>query len=301
MIMLLRHSLLLVPVLLFSVLGCLAQSSKNGPKLTWTRSIEVGKGEVVSGERKFPAHVITVFEADGPVAIELWEKDLGPLAKEITGKRPYRAVGVRLPALGEAPLTILATATSDKKNGNAMLSLAYLQNDSTVHADNGAQEKVSRDLAIRLNQALVQTQIDAAQKELAETMEDLTDEQEDHARSQERMSDANTDLEKNANRQSKLQRDIANLQGEISGLERRFAMSNDPKDLKKLTSARKKLAKEEKELSGLMADESKAKGKANKYQEDMTSHSEVSDEHSKSKEELEAMIAELKRKKDAIR
>lgn len=296
-----RTALLALAILCSPSHDSFAQSSKQGPSATWTNTIEVDKGEITNGKRKFEAHVITVFEADASTAIDLWEKDVASSTKDISGKRPYRANGARIPAISEAPIIILATSGTDKKSGNATLTLAYLQNDSTVLADNGSQQKVSRELAVRLNQALVQTQIDAVQKELDDAVDDHVDKSEDQARSEKRMSDANADLEKNAKKQAKLQRDIADSQADIAGLEKRFALRNDPKDLQKLTSTRKKLAGQEKKLASLMSEVSKHESKANKHQQDMSSHSEKREEHAKSKEELQQRIAELKRKKDAIK
>ena len=57
---------------------------------------------------------------------------------------------------------------------------------------------------------------------------------------------------------SKLQANNAKVHGEITGLEKKFAITNDPKDLQKLTKARQKLTKGESDLAKAMKSESKA-------------------------------------------
>lgn len=291
--------LLMAHALLGSI-GLHAQTTKDGTALAWNHELVVVPGTITVNEVAHPAHTISVFETDEKTLLDLWKTDYTPIAAAVTS-RPWKATDVRLPQLAEAPLLVYAETSTDKKAKLVKLTLAFMQNDSTPLADNGEQEKVMRDLAVRLNKAVVQSQIDRYQADLDKVADKLGDSQSDVAKAQKNAGKAGDDLEKAKAKRAKLERESARLQGDIAGLEKRFGMSNDPKDLKKLTKAREQLARNEREQAKLMKQESKAQGAINKHQGSLEKHDERASEHAESKEDLQRIIAELKRKLDSIR
>ena len=83
--------------------------------------------------------------------------------------------------------------------------------------------------------------------------------------------------------------------------EKKFALSNDPKDLKRLTTARQRLSKIEQAIAKEMNREAKAQGMVNKLQGSLTGTEGAMQERSESKEEVQRIIRELKRKQEQIR
>lgn len=278
-----------------------AQSStKDGTSLEWRHELKVVQGTITVNKVEYPAHTITLFEADANKALELWKADHTPISASI-GSRPLKASGARIPQLAEDPIVVLAEASTEKKAGLAKLTLAFLRNDSTSLEDNGEQEKLMHALAVRLNKAVVQGQIDRYQRDLDKTSDKLGSTEDDVAKARKNLTKANSDLEKVKAKRGKIEADNAKVHGNISGLERKFALSNDPKDLQKLTKARQKLAKNEGTQAKLMQQEAKVQGNINKHQGTLDAHSKKAAGQAESKEDLQRIIAELKRKQDSIR
>lgn len=274
--------------------------TKDGTALSWNRELTVVPGTIKTKAAQFQAHTITVFETDAKTALELFKTEYTPISASIGGN-PMKVTGAKLPAISEAPVDVLVTATTDKKAKLARLSVTFMSNDSTILPDNGEQEKTLRELAVRLNKAVVQKQIDGYQKDLEKEGKKLGDTQKDVAKSKKKLSKSNSDLQKAMSKRSKTERQSATLHGTISGLERTFALSNDPKDLKKLTKARTKLAKSEKDQAKLMQQEAKYQSSINKYQDSVDSYSKKADDRTEGKGDLQRIVTELKRKQDNIR
>lgn len=287
-------------LLLLAPLSIHAQTTQDGTQLEWRREITVVPTTMSVNKVDMPAHQISVFEADASTAIDLWKADYTPISSGISGK-PLRATNVRLPQLAEEPIVVVAEASTEKKAGLAKLTLAFLANDSTPLPDNGQQAAVMRELAVRLNKALVQTQIDRYQKQLDKMSEKVGNIQADVAKTRGKVTKTNSELEKVKSKRSKVERENAQLHGEITGLEKKFALSNDAKDLKKLTKVRSKLAKNESAQAKLMVQEAKLQGTLNKHQSTLDSQTAKAGVQTESKDDLIKIVAELKRKRDNIR
>lgn len=294
-------SLLTVPAFLFASGVCMAQAStKDGTALAWNQDLAVVQGTISVNKVDFPAHTITVFETDASTALELLKTDYTPIAASIGGK-PMKVSGARLTQISEEPVSVFVEATTEKKANLARLTLAFMASDTESLKDNGEQEKLMHGLAVRLNKAVVQTQIDRYQKDLDKASDKLGGTEGDVAKAQKNLTKASGDLQKTKAKRGKIEADNAKVHGNISGLERKFALSNDPKDLQKLTKTRQKLAKNETSQAKLMQQEAKTQATINKHQGTLDSSSKQAEGQAESKEDLLRIIAELKRKQDNIR
>lgn len=300
--MLLRPTILIAATFTLSASRTTAQDkTKEGDLLTWTHTISVVPDSLANAGHTLPAFLITVYESDGGQAFDLWKAQMASSSREVNNGKPAKAIGVTLPAFNSSPVMVLCTATTDKKADLGRLSLAYVLNDSVPVMDQEAASAHARELAVALNKAVVQVRIDAYTKRLDKTNDKLDDAQEEVMDNAKDLEKANKDLAKNRNAVSKIQADNAKYSGEIAGLEKKFALTNDPKDLKQLTKARQKLAKGEASLAKAMKSEAKAQDAVSRYQGRSPDHARTAQEHTDSKEEIEAIIAQLKRKQDAIR
>lgn len=291
--------MLLVAALLMHLTGQ-AQTTKDGTQLQWKHQLQVVPGTITVSKASYPAQTISVFETDERGLLELWRAEYAPISAGISGK-PLKATAVQIPQLAEAPLTVYADASTDKKAKLTKLTLAFMLNDTTVLEDNGEQATLMRELAVRLNRSVVQGQIDRYQKELDKVGDKLGSAQSDVAKSQGKLTKSNSELEKLKGRRAKLERDNARVHGDVAGLEKKFALSNDPKDLQRLTKARQKLAKNESDMAKLMQQEAKVQGNINKQQSTLESQTKKAGTQAESKEDLQRIVAELKRKLDNIR
>lgn len=294
----------IIPVLFSAAIlfttGMQAQTTKDGTQLQWKHQLQVVPGTITVDKASYPGHTISVFETDEKGLLDLWRADYTPISAAITSK-PLKATGVQIPQLAEAPLTVYADANTDKKAKLTKLTLAFMLNDSTSLEDNGEQAKLMHELAVRLNRAVVQAQIDRYQKDLDKVGDKLGSTQSDVAKSQSKLSKSNSELEKLKSKRAKMERDNARVHGDVAGLEKKFALSNDPKDLQRLTKARQKLAKNESQMAKLMQQEAKVQGHINKQQSTLDSQAKKAGTQTESKEDLMRIVSELKRKLDNIR
>ena len=280
--------------------SAIAQTTKDGTQLEWRNELTVVPYTIKVGDKEFPAHTISIFEVDASTALDLWKAEYLPISAKVDGK-PMRATSTRLPKLQEAPVTVLAEASSDKKAGLAKLTVAFLADDTTALPEDPAQAAVAHDLAVSLNKAVVQRQIDRYQKELDKVTDKYGGSQEDVAKAKSKVTKTNRSLDKTRSKRAKIEANNARLYGEIAGLEKKFALSNDPKDLKKLTKARSKLANNEKDQAKLLTQEVKLEGSLGKQQNTVESHATKAADHAESKEDLLRIVTALKRKYDKIR
>ena len=275
------------------------EKTKDGIALSWTQPIKVEKDSVMNGTHFLPAHTITVFESDGSWVMDQWKNEMKAVSEGTTGSRPVKVTGARIPTISDAPLLLLANSTTDKKTKSGRLTVAFATNDSTPAQ--GDAQRVMHDLAVKLNKQVVQQQIDEQQKKLDKALDKHGSAQSSTDKATTNIDKASGDLQKSKNKLAKLQGDKAKLQGDVHGLEKKFAVTNDPKDLQRLTKARGRLAKNESAIAKEMQRESKIQNTLNKHQQSQAKASGTLEEHTGSKEEIQRIISELKRKQDAIR
>ncbi|MBX2973447.1 MAG: hypothetical protein KF797_10105 [Flavobacteriales bacterium] len=295
-----RSSLLLSSALLLS-LSSQAQTTKEGYALLWSNTITVVPDTLINGKHKLPAFTITVFESDGGAAQDLWRADYKPLSQDITGSKPVKAIGVTQPTVAPSPLMVLASNTTDKKAKTGRLTLAFAKNDSTPIDDMAAAEKAMYDMAVKYNKAVVQGQIATKEKSLDKATGKAESAQADAAKLDKKSAKASAEMKKIKAKQGKVQGDNAKLSGEIAGLEKKFQLTNNPKDLEKLAKLRGKLTKGEAELAKLMSSEAKAQGNLNKIEGAKPDAAKTEAERTQTREEIQKEVEQLQRKLNDIR
>lgn len=295
-----RHLLLAIGSLLIAA-NLNAQTTKEGYALLWSNTIAVVPDSMTNGTHRLPAFTITVFESDGNEAMDLWRAEYKPMSKELSGSKPVKATGVVQPAIATTPLTILASSTSDKKLGIGRLTLAFARNDSVAADEQQAAEKAMYDMAVRYNKAVVQKQITTKEKGLDKATGKQENAQADAAKLDKKSAKLNSDLKKIKAKQGKIQANNAKLSGEIAGLEKKFQMTNNPKDLEKLAKLRSKLTSGEADLAKLMSSEAKLQGNLNKIEGDKPDAAKEEAMRTQTREELEKELDQLRRKLNDIR
>ncbi|MFN3875568.1 MAG: hypothetical protein ACK4L7_06615 [Flavobacteriales bacterium] len=295
-----RQSIILA--ILLSPLAAQAQSGKTpeGYALQWDKTITVIPDSLSIGAFKLPAWSIAVHEADASTVMGWLQTDMSSVSTGISKGKPAKAMGLRLPQVPGAAMAA-ADASNDRKAGLARLTIAFAINDSTPTPSTDGQEAYMRELAVKYNRAAVQQQIEDYEKQLAKASDKLSSSKDDVAKSQSRIAKSSSQQAKTQAQRAKVERSNARISGEIAGLEKKFALSNSPKDLKRLTKARQQLAKGESELAKLLQKESKIQGDIAKEQGRMSSYSSKADERGASKEEILDALNALRRKQDAIR
>lgn len=292
----------LAALLLLSSTTLFAQgTTKEGYALQWDKAIAVVPDSLANGKLKLAAWTIPIYESDASTVLDLWKTDMKAVSLDVSGSRPMKATGARLPMNTEGATTVMAAAETDKKAKLAKLTLAFALNDSTPLASADGQEAYVRELAVKYNRAVVQTQMDTYTKKFEKTTGKLDDAKGDVAKTRKSIAKTDKSIEKSKVKMSKLQSENAHASGEIAGLEKKFSLTNDPKDLQRLTKARQRLAKGENSLASEMKREAKLQGQRNKYAERLGDQSGEQEGQATTQGDTKAIIDALKRKQDNIR
>lgn len=275
-------------------------ATKEGYALSWNNTIAAVPDTLVNGKYKLAAYSITVFESDGGEALDLWKTEMKTQSKDISGSKPMKAMGAMAPSLSSAPIMVLAEGNSDKKAKQGILKIAYAMNDSVALAHSEPARRYAYDLAVKLNKAVVQKQLDSYSKTLDKSTSKLESAQKDVLKNDKNLSKANKALAKATTAISKYQANNADYSGRIAGLERKFATTNDPKDLKSLTKMRQKLAASENKMASEMRSQAKAQDAVAKYQGNAPSEAKAAQERVETQQANEKVINALKAKQSAI-
>jgi len=295
-----RSPLLLSSALLLS-LSIQAQTTKEGYALMWSNTLSVVPDSLVNGKHKLPAHTITIFESDANTVLDLWKTDYKAISQSITGSKPTKAMGAMQTAVSPTAMLVLANSTTEKKAGTAHLTVAFAKNDSVPADEQEAAARLMMELAVKYNKAVVQAQIAAKEKNLDKATGKQESAQADAAKLDKKSAKANAELKKIKSKQGKVQGDNAKLSGEIAGLEKKFQLTNNPKDLEKLAKLRGKLTKGEGELAKLMSSEAKTQGNLNKIEGDKPDAAKAQAERTQTREEIQKEVEQLQRKLNDIR
>ena len=292
------RALALAALLSTATAPLLAQDrSASGHLLNWTNTIAVEQDTVVNKTHKLPAHAFMVHEAEPGAALNALKAAHAGQNAKFSGSDPVSGL-VTVTGLGEAPIFLIASAAKDKKAGGARRRVAYATNDST--ALEGGRD-AAHALAVQLNRAIVQQQIDAQQKIVDKAGSKLESAQSDQAKAQKKASSAASDLEKAKKEKSKLADKQAQLQKEQQRAQERYNTSQAPKDLEKLTKVQAQLVKVHQDLAKQLKKEADAQKTANKRQDEIPDAQKAQQGHQVTKEQAVSELEALKRKLEAIR
>ncbi|MBK7942610.1 MAG: hypothetical protein IPJ87_12185 [Flavobacteriales bacterium] len=287
------------PALLSAVPGLLhAQDrSASGLLLNWTNTIVVEQDTLLNKTHKLRAHAFMVHEADPGAALNALKAAYAGQNAKFSGSDPVSGL-VTVSGLGEAPILLIASAVKDKKAGAARMRVVYAANDSS--ALEGGRD-AAHALAIQLNRAIVQQQIDEQQRVVDKAGSKLESAQNDQAKAQKKASSAASDLEKAKKEKSKLADKQAQLQKDQQRLQERYNSSQAPKDLEKLTKVQGQLVKVQQDLAKQLKKEADAQKTANKRQDEIPDAQKEQQGHQVTKEQAVSELEALKRKLEAIR
>lgn len=296
----LRTTLSFTAFLTFTTLSA-QDKTKDGYSLSWNNEITVVPDSLTNDKFRLPAFKITVFESDGGDALTLFKNEMKSKSKSVGGSNPTKATVAMIPTVNANPLLLMANGQTDKKAELGQLTVVYALNDSTIVPDMTLAEQHARTLAVALNKANVQEQIDSYSKTLDKAEGKLEGAQEDIAKNEKALAKANKALSKAKNAVLKLTATNTQLKSQVTGLESKFGITNDPNDLKALTKAREKLASSEGTLAKQMKAETKAAEDVSKYQGKSPEQAKEEAQRAEATKANAAIVDALKKKMMAIK
>ncbi len=280
------------------LLSASTNAQRTTPALEWNNELAVVESTVNYGDSVLPAYTFTVFEGNRGDVLDLWRKDLTAGGAVIGKGEPFAANDVRIAELSTRPVRVITASKEDKKVGNTTVSLAFRSTD-TIPAEKA--KAYVRDLAVKYNRAMVEQQIAEEEKALEKAKASL-------GKSASKENKLKADLQKTKNELVKLEADRtkqqkknADILGQIAGAEQKYAITNDVKDLKKLTKYRSKLADGESKVARIMEKEAKLNATANKYSGALPDSADAKEEKEKGVASHEQRIEALRSKLAKIR
>jgi len=293
-----RGTAIVAVFLCLSTLALNAQErTTSGVLLNWANPLSIQDDQLANGRHSLPAHAFLVQEADPSMALAALRVVYASQGVKFSGSDPVRA-SVTVAGMGAGPISLLASASKDKKSGGCRMRVAYAANDS-VPVEGGRDAALA--LAVQVNRAIIQDQIIAQQKLVDKATARLTDAQDQQAKAQKKAGSAAEDLEKAKKDRSDLADKQAGLQKDQQRMQERYNATKDAKDLEKLTKVQADLVKLQEALARVMRTEADAQREANKRQEVLPGMQRDQQQLQASKEQAVSELEALKRKLEAVR
>ncbi len=273
----------------------------SGYLLNWTGSVNPVPGEVTNGKFKVPGLTIQIAEADAGTVTTLFKTEMtGRCAKYVSGT-PIKCIDATIAEVSLKPLLMLAQAVTGKKGAPATLTIAFAANDSTPLADQGKAEAFAQSLAVRMNRAVVQAQINEQQKALDKHTGKVEGAQKDQAKAHKKGANATQDLESIKKDKGKLAEKQVDLQSDVQKYQARYNLTQNADDLKKMTKAQEQLLKVQKDMSKLLKKEGQIQKDINAQAEGVPEAEQEKIEHQTNKDQANTEMEALRRKFEAIR
>jgi hypothetical protein len=273
---------------------------KGGPELVWKHDIALSRAELRFAGNKVEGWSFVVHETSGKKLAHIWRTDHALISRSITTRDPMVANNAMIPAISPLPVIVLARVKDEKPWKQSILSIALLGPDSLPLQDEDAVQRHVRSLAVKYNKAVVESQIRAHEAEMARGEGRLSKSERTGDKQQKDLNKMKADLQKVQAARLKEQARNARYQGDLVGAEQKYTLTNDPRDLKRLSSSRNKLSAGEGRVAKLMDRESKLTVSTSKLEGGLAGTARGSEQHRSSLSEQQKVLDALRVKLLAI-
>lgn len=273
---------------------------KDGTSLTWDKEIKVVPATIQNGDELQAALSVDVFEAKASQVWDLLKTEL-PTAIFKKEGQVMKASNVTFSAAMGSPVDIVAKAEDVKKMNMSTLTMAFLAPGTNTVVEDEALSPAMRELAVKLNKAVVQQQINEWAKKLDKADSKTESATKAADKAQARVNKAQAALTKIAKEKSKLQSEHAILQKEIDLNNQKWTVSQDAKDFKRLTKSRAKITKNESKMAKVMDKEAKAQKELSKSSANLPDAQKTQEQKAATQAEVQRTVDALQRKLENIR
>ena len=279
--------------LILMVLYAFSLHSQNlpaNPDLRWTQEIEVKTDLMKFGGDTYYAYSVKIWNTDDREVRKMWQDEMKDLSEKV--KRDV-ALNAQLPVFPE-PVDMHTRREEEKKQDYVTLSAAFLYKEEALNPDDHPEAHreaidMMHAMAVRMNKAVVEEQIEDQMKELEKRKKDfekLIKEQEKLEKSIEKDQKR---LRKAAKEERKLKRKVRKQEGDIAELMESAGADLTEEELKDVSKERRKLSKLEDQLSDAIDDQSDHRKDIGKAEKDLA-------ENKEERRKLEAEIEQMERR-----
>jgi DNA repair exonuclease SbcCD ATPase subunit len=252
-----KHLLFLTLAILFN-LPSFGQEKKEAAYIYWDHELSVQSGEVLFDGRSYYAYTIEIFNTKDNFVRKLWKDQLKNSSEKIKRNIAY---GARL-AIHDDPLDMHTTYEEEKRTGQVTMSAAFLHNGEAINPGDDPEahrkaEEMMYEMAVSMNKAAVNGQIEEANKELEKLQQDLEKLRRNNEKLHQTILKNQKDLEKAQNDEKSLEKDVKNQEKDIEQFERKIGEERSTNELKKLTKMQKDLTRLQDKLNRVKSDQIK--------------------------------------------
>ncbi|MEO8067265.1 MAG: hypothetical protein ABI599_06195 [Flavobacteriales bacterium] len=263
---------------------------------TWDHDLAPLQATMGPDSARVAAQRISIHEADDGQVADLWKK----LMKErgATVERSGNNSVVQGLEMG-GPVTVRTTAERNKKSGSTDLLLAMSGADGKP-LEEARAASVAKDLAVQLNKAVVQAQVDEVQKDLDKAEKDLKGTEKDRVNAASEAEDRREDLDQGQKKVGRSLEEVEELQRDLEKLQKKYKRSQDAKVLEEIADKQKDLAKAMDKQSDLTDDQQKAGRKLEKATDEVPDAAKDVEKVQQETEKLAAFLAAMQVKLASI-
>ena len=275
--------------------------TEGGYALAWTHTLQEQVGQVAVKEHLFPGWSFMVHECSAGEAMAYWQERMRTMGGNAKGSNPVRVTGAIMPGQEGGTMLIFATAKMDRSADGVRITVAFALNDSTAAPEAPGMAAAVHDMAVQVNRAVVQAQVDAQDKRYAKIGEQLEDAQRQQASVARKKSDAGKQLDKVNAEQARLARKRTDLQDKLNRLEEAQRLMPDPRNAKDIAGVRQDLISVEHDIVKQQKAEADALADLNKHREQVPEAEENQQESAVERERATKEMEALKHKLGSIR
>lgn len=292
------HALFIVPISLRS------QSTEPvaGNIVTqWDNPLTVVPNTLEHNGVDFPAHTITVHGSKANSLWREWRSEMREQAAEVKGRKPIIARSAVIPSISPSPITVMGVVSGQRKDPFARLTVAFGENDTTPIFDNGSQERYMHELAVRYNDAVIQNELATKQKELKKAERRTAKGASDEKKTRKRLERAENKLARAQHRREKAEAIKAKREGDLVGIRRANASTEDVPDKRKVLRARREIAKREADVLKYMEQELEHQAEINEYRALLPEHDRTQKKRNAEVEMIEREINALESARENLK
>jgi hypothetical protein len=267
---------------------------------SWTHAIIVGSERSMMDTLEVDMANVPVYDARARQLPDLLQQ-AWPEAQFKRSGNGYKATAVVVPAFTMEPVDVHLQGRDQPESGTLMVTVGFMRAGVPLDAGSTEVKTFVQELGVRLNKAVVQQQIESWRNQLGDADRKLESTSKVEHRTQQQLSDVSERVERNRVQLTEANKAVAEARSEVQRFEQRWSAKSDAADLKGLSKANARLAREQERLADLLDEQAdlveRKLARSEQLPQDTQKASEVADHRAT----IMQIVTGLEHKRDRIK
>ena len=298
-----------IPAIVFLILTGIkpaAFSQDIQPSPSWNHDLGVSTADQIMDGQTYPCYYVSIYETTEKEANNLLEDELKKYARKVSGKDFYTATEAKASVFGNDVLELRSKILKAAPDNVFNVYVAVSHNGMAISYDgdkeaDGKARVLVQQMAVDMNKAVVQEQIDAQKKKVKDAEKELKSAQKDEEKLEKDKSGTEKDIDKTMSKSKDLNSQVEDQQKAISNFQNKIAKDRTADNLSKLEDMRKKLADLQKQQSKLTNDEIDSRKSVSDTESKMPDAKKVVDSKKEALKKEQKLLNQLQDKLAAIK